>query len=212
MWQKSWRRTEENLVPVPWRKSQGRQALSLRQWISANLVLPSLSKLRLGGGEGKGPSPIDKGRKAEWGDAPPCDVSDYKGPKSRLGSGKAEPPRSFRKFWFFSECSHTVSIVRETEDGRDTSCNSCLLNKLFLPLLSGWGALNLCFTPQQSRNISALYIKENRAKENVQSVKGRHYIKTVIKMFLSFDGIIYISLHIHIHICIHTRKIYIHTL
>lgn len=33
--------------------------------ISANLALPSLSKLKLGGGEGKGPTPIDKGRKAE---------------------------------------------------------------------------------------------------------------------------------------------------
>lgn len=59
--------------------------------ISANLFLPSLSKLRLGGGEGKGPTPIDKGRKAERGDAPLCDVSDCKDLKSRLGSGKAEP-------------------------------------------------------------------------------------------------------------------------
>lgn len=133
--------------------------------------------------------------------------------KEQTGSGKAEPPRPFRKFWFFSERSHTVSILRET-GWTDTSCNSCLLmfllNKLFLSLLSGWGALNLWFTPQQSGNISALHSKENRAKENVQSVKGRHYIKTVIKMFLSFDGMIYISLHIHIYIYayIHVRFIY----
>lgn len=59
--------------------------------ISANLILPSLSKLRLGGGEGKGPTPLIKERKAERGDAPLCDVSDCKDPKSRLGSGKAEP-------------------------------------------------------------------------------------------------------------------------
>lgn len=61
----------------------------------------------------------------------------------------------------------------------------------------------------KSGNISALHIKEKQAKENVQSVKGRNYTKTVIKMFLSFDGIIYISF---IYICIHTCKMYIHTL
>lgn len=108
--------------------------------ISANLVLPSLSKLRLGGGRERVQHPLIKGgRQSE--EMLLCVMSvTVKIRRADWGVEK-QSHKSFRKFWFFSERSHTVSILRDTEDGQDTSRNSCLLmfllNKLFLPLLSG---------------------------------------------------------------------------
>lgn len=82
------------------------------------------SKLRQRGGKGKSPMPIEDGRKTERWDAL-YDVRDYK--KQTHSDVERQPPRSFKNFWFFSEHSHSVCILRDTEDGQDTSRNSCML-------------------------------------------------------------------------------------